>query len=196
MSYRLALTGSIGMGKSTVAAIFADEGVPVWDADATVHRLYAKGGAAVVPVNEAFPGVVTGGAIDREKLRDRLTSEAEFDRIKAIVHPLVAEDRAQWADAQSADILLFDVPLVFENGNEVDFDGVAVVDAPAETQRARVLARPGMTEEVFERIQSLQMPNREKTARADFVIPSVEMDETRLRVVEVLREIRESLAHA
>ena len=144
------LTGSIGMGKSTTAAMFAAEGVPVYDADAEVHALYAKGGAAVAPLEAAFPGVVVDGAVDRTLLSQRVVGKPdELKRLEAIVHPLVGESRVgffQKAVADGADIVILDIPLLFETGGEKRMDAVVVVSAPADLQRERVLARPGMDE--------------------------------------------------
>lgn len=170
--YLLGLTGSIGMGKSTTARLFAEAGVPVWDADAAVHRLYAAGGAGVGAIAALAPQVIVAGAVDRDRLRDAIIAEPELlARIEARIHPLVAADREAFAAAHAqADIILFDIPLLFETGGARELDGVLVVSAPAEVQRARVLERPGMTGEAFERILARQMPDAEKRARADFVI--------------------------
>ena len=170
----IGLTGSIGMGKSTTAAMFREAGVPVYDADAAVHDLYAKGGAAVGPVGEAFPGVVRDGAVDREALRQRVLGNPEaLKRLNAIVHPLVGRDRVgffQAAEAAGADMVVLDIPLLFETGGEANVDAVVVVSAPAEMQRERVLARPGMTPERLDAILAQQMADAEKRARAHFVV--------------------------
>ena len=170
----LGLTGSIGMGKSTTAAMFEAEGVPVYDSDAAVHALYAAGGAAVAPVEAAFPGVLTDGAIDRAKLSAKVVGNPEaMAKLEAIVHPLVGADRIgffQKAQAEGRDIVVLDVPLLFETGGEKSVHKVVVVSAPPEVQRARVLARPEMTPEKFEAILARQTPDAEKRARADFVI--------------------------
>lgn len=169
---RLGLTGSIGMGKSATAQMFRDLGVPVHDADATVHALYAPGGDAVAAVGEAFPGVVRDGAVDRPTLSARVLADpAALDRLNAIVHPLVARARERFvAAAGAAPLVVFDIPLLFETGGEADVDKILVVTAPAEAQRARVLARPGMTPERFAAILARQVPDAEKRARADHVI--------------------------
>jgi len=171
---RLGLTGSIGMGKSATAAMFADEGVPVYDADAAVHALYAKGGAAVGPVGEVFPSAIVEAVVDRTRLRDLVLADADaLARLNAIVHPLVGQSqldfRAQ-AQVSGAKLIVLDIPLLFETGGEARVDYVAVVTAPTSVQRARVLAREGMTEEAFEAILAKQTPDAEKRARADFVI--------------------------
>lgn len=170
----LGLTGSIGMGKSTTTAMFADLGAVVWNADDAVHRLYAPGGAAVGPVGEAFPGVVVDGAVDRTRLAEALgKDDTAFRRLEAIVHPLVAQGRA--ADLEAArtagvKLAVLDIPLLFETGGDMAVDAVVVVTADPAIQAERVLARPGMTRERFDAILARQMPNAEKRARADFVI--------------------------
>ncbi|WP_242152055.1 dephospho-CoA kinase [Sphingomonas sp. BAUL-RG-20F-R05-02] len=170
----LGLTGSIGMGKSTVAAMFADAGVPVFDADAVVHRLQGAGGRLVAAIEAAFPGTTAADGVDRAKLgRAVLGDAAALRRLEAIVHPAVAEERAAFLAAnRDAAIVLLDVPLLLETGGTRYVDKVAVVDAPPEVQRARVLARPAMTAEKFAAILARQMPNADKIARADFVIPT------------------------
>ena len=168
----LGLTGSAAMGKSTVAAMFAARGVPVFDADRTVHALYA--GAAVPVVEAAFPGVAVDGAIDRDRLRDRvLGDEPAMRRLEALVHPLVrAEERRFIAGARSAGrrVALLDIPLLFETGADTEVDAVVVVSAPAAVQRARMLARPGMTPERRAAMLARQMPDAEKRRRAHWVI--------------------------
>lgn len=170
----LGLTGSIGMGKSTTTAMFADLGAVVWNADDAVHRLYAPGGAAVGPVGEAFPGVVVDGAVDRTLLAETLgKDDTAFRRLEAIVHPLVAQGRA--ADLEAArtagvKLAVLDIPLLFETGGDSAVDAVVVVTADPAIQAERVLARPGMTRERFDAILARQVPDAEKRARADFVI--------------------------
>ncbi|HEY0301076.1 MAG TPA: dephospho-CoA kinase [Rhizomicrobium sp.] len=169
---QVGLTGSIGMGKSETARMFASLGVPVYDADAAVHRLYDKGGAAVAPLDAAFPGVVKDGAVDRAELSRHVTGNPDAtQRLQAIVYPLMAGERRKFLeDAQGADIVVFDIPLLFETGGESNMDAVVVVSAPSHVQRARVLARPGMTEEKFDYLHSRQMPDAEKRAKAHFVV--------------------------
>ena len=184
---RIGLTGSIGMGKSTVLAMFADFGAAVWNADDAVHRLYEQGGAAVPFVEKEFPDAVKDGAVDRNALaKTVLGDEQAVRKLEAIVHPLVAQDRGMFlvaAEEAGADAAVLDIPLLYENGAEQYFDAVAVVSAPADVQRARVLARPGMTEEKFEAILKLQMPDAEKRQRADYVIDTgLAIDETRAQV--------------
>ena len=170
----LGLTGSIGMGKSATAALFAEEGVLVYDADAAVHALYEKGGAAVGPVGEVFPDAIKEGRIDRGRLRDLVLPDPDaLSRLNSIVHPLVAQSQIDFrtqAIESGAALVVLDIPLLFETGGEARVDYVAVVTAPAEVQRARVLAREGMTEEALETILGKQVPDAEKRARADFVI--------------------------
>ena len=168
------LTGSIGMGKSETARLFARLGIPVHDADAAVHRLYERSGAAVTAVAEAFPDCVADGRVDRSSLAALLrTDRSAFSRLEAIVHPLVASDQRSFieqAAAAGAEMVVLDVPLLFETGSEGDMDAVVVVSAPHEVQRARVLARPGMSEESLDHMLSRQMPDVDKRARAHFVV--------------------------
>lgn len=170
----LGLTGSIGMGKSTTAQMFADEGAIVWNADQAVHDLYAEGGAAVAPIGEAFPGVVVDGAVDRALLAEALgRDETAFRRLETIVHPLVAAGRIDdlaAARRRGVKLAVLDIPLLFETGGDRAVDAVVVVTADPEVQAARVLARPGMTRERFEAILARQVPDAEKRRRADFVI--------------------------
>ena len=170
----LGLTGSIGMGKSATAAMFMAEGCPVYDADAEVHRIYASGGAAVEPVEAAFPGVVRDGAIDRARLSERVLNDAEaFQRLNGIVWPLLGSARQAFfrqAEADRAPIVVLDIPLLFETGGERNMDAVVVVSAPAEMQRERVLAREGMSEAKLDAILARQMADAEKRARAHFVV--------------------------
>ncbi len=171
---RIGLTGSIGMGKSTVLAMFADLDAAVWDADAAVHRLYAKDGAAVEPVGAVFPETIVDGAVDRARLaREVLGDHEKLKALEAIVHPLVGADREVFmlaAEHDQAPAVVLDIPLLFENGFEALFDAVVVVSAPAAVQRERVLARPGMTKEKLAAILAEQTPDEEKRARADYVI--------------------------
>ena len=170
----LGLTGSIGMGKSATADLFRDEGVPVYDADAAVHALYAKGGAAVVPVESAFPGVTKDGAIDRAALRARVLGDSTaMKKLESIVHPLAGAAQQQFRkDAADfgAPFALIDIPLLYETGGDAYCDYVLVVTAPAQIQRERVLSREGMTEDTFSQILARQMPDAEKRARADFIL--------------------------
>lgn len=170
----LGLTGSIGMGKSTTARLFAEAGAFTWNADEAVHRLYAKGGAAVGPVGVLFPGVVVKGAVDRDRLAKALGSDAEaFTRLEAVVHPLVGahrlEDLAR-VEAEGFKLAVLDIPLLFEKGLDALTDAVVVVTADPQVQAARVLARPGMTRQRLDAILARQTPDIEKRRRADFLI--------------------------
>jgi dephospho-CoA kinase len=197
--YRLGLTGSVGMGKSTTAALFAEAGVPVWDADAAVHRLYAEGGAGAAAIAGLAPEAVSGTVVDRDRLRDAIIADPGLlARIEARVHPLVAADREAFAAAHAdADILLFDIPLLFETGGEAGLDAVLVVTAPEAVQRARVLARPGMTPAALAHILARQTPDAEKRARADFIIETGRgVEAARADVLALLARIRAGRANA
>ena len=186
---RLALTGSIGMGKTTVARMFASAGVPVFDADAVVRDLQANDPALIAAIGRRFPGTVAAGVLDRERLsRMVLGFPAELEALEAVVHPEVLAARARFLEEnEGAPALLFDIPLLFETGGEKAFDKVIVVSAPAELQRARVLARPGMTEEKLDAILARQMPDEEKRRRADFVIDTgADLSATERQVSDIL----------
>lgn len=191
----IGLTGSIGMGKSTVAAMFAEEGASVWSADDAVHRLYAKGGGGALAIGARFPSAVVEGAVDRDLLSKLVIGDpAALADLEAIIHPLVSADRARFLDAaarEGADIAILDIPLLFEKGYEKFFDSVIVVSAPADVQKARVMARPGMTEKKFRSILMKQTPDAEKRRRADYVIDTgVALDETRRQARAVLAALR------
>ena len=168
----LALTGSIGMGKSTVAAMFADASLPLFDADAVVRRLQGPGGALVERIERRWPGTTANGAVDRDALaRLVLGDRDELAALEALVHPAVHHERTRFILAHGdSPALLFDIPLLFETHGETAFDKVIVVSAPAAVQRARVLARPGMTLDKLDSILARQLPDADKRARADFVI--------------------------
>jgi dephospho-CoA kinase len=185
----LGLTGSIGMGKSTVARMFAEEGVPVFDADAAVHALQGPGGALVQAIEAEFPGTTGQAGVDRTALAERVLGESEkLRQLETLIHPTVAAEREAFLQRhRSAPLVVLDIPLLFEKGGWDKVDRVAVVSAPAEVQRERVLARPGMTRAKFEKILALQMPDAEKRARADFVIPTGgELSTTRAAVREII----------
>ena len=185
----LGLTGSIGMGKSTVAAMFEDLGVPVFDADAAVHRLQGEGGRLVAAIEAMFPDTTGPKGVDRTLLGEAVLSDPRaLKQLEALVHPAVGEERAAFlALRKDAPLVVFDVPLLFETGGESRVDKVAVVSAPAEIQRARVLARPGMTEARLDAILARQTPDAEKRARADFIIPTGgTIPETRAAVAAIL----------
>jgi dephospho-CoA kinase len=191
----IGLTGSVGMGKSATAAMFAEAGAPVYDADAEVRRLYAPGGAAVARVEAAFPGVVVDGAVDRGRLGERVLGDpAALARLNAIVWPLMGEARAEFfrqVRAAGAEVAVLDIPLLLETGGERGVDKVVVVSAPAEIQRERVLARPGMTKAKFEAILDAQMDDADKRARADFVVDTSRgFDHARRQVRDILAALR------
>jgi dephospho-CoA kinase len=188
----IGLTGSIGMGKSTTAQLFADAGVPVHDADLTVHRLY--GGEAAALIEAAFPGTTGAAGVDREKLSKGVLGNAEaLRRLEAIVHPLVRREEAHFlaaAKAAGATVAVLDIPLLFETGGESRVDAVVVVSAPAAVQRARAFERAGMTEEKFQALLAKQMPDAEKRRRADFVVDtSTGIDSARTQVHAILRKV-------
>jgi dephospho-CoA kinase len=186
---KLGLTGSIGMGKTTVAAMFAEEGVPVFDADAAVHRLQGPAGALVETIEAHFPGTTGPEGVNRTALSERVLGEPEaLRKLEALVHPAVAREREAFlASHAEAPVVLLDIPLLFEAGGWNQADRIAVVSAPAKVQRARVLARPGMTPEKLDRILARQMPDAEKRARADFIIPTGgSIEETRQAVRRIL----------
>jgi dephospho-CoA kinase len=185
----LGLTGSIGMGKSAVAAMFDAQGVPVFDADAVVHRLQGPGGALVAEIEAHFPGTTGEKGVDRTALAEMVLADSEaLKRLEAIAHPAVAAERAAFLDAnKDAALVVLDIPLLLETEELTGIDKIAVVSAPEEVQRERVLARPGMTEEKFRAIVERQMPDAEKTARADFVIPTGgELEETYAAVCSII----------
>jgi dephospho-CoA kinase len=192
MTFRLGLTGSIGMGKSTTAAMFADEGIPIWDADAAVHRLYEPGQPAAQAIAILFPSVIDpDGRVSRPALRGVIQADpAALDRVNAAVHPLVRQDRAAFLKAHGdSAIVLLDIPLLYESGLSDDCDAVAVVSASSDIQRERILAR-GMTEAEFALILSRQMPDAEKRARADYTIPTSSLEVARAAVKDVLADIQ------
>jgi dephospho-CoA kinase len=186
---RIALTGSIGMGKSTVAAMFAEAGVPVFDADAEVRRMQGPGGELVEQIGDRFPGTIVDGAIDRDRLATYVLADRdELAALEFIVHPAVARARERFIeDHRGAPALLFEIPLLFETHGEGAFDKVIVVSAPAAIQRARVMDRAGMTADKFDRLLARQLPDGQKRERADFVIDTGgSLDETRGQVQAIL----------
>ena len=193
----IGLTGSIGMGKSTVAAMFADEGVPVFDADATVHDLQKAGGALVPAIESAFPGTTGVDGVDRKALGAAVFGDKDrLAKLESIIHPAVAEQRIAFLnDHAEADMVLFDIPLLFEKGGHKGVDSIIVVSSPYTVQRERVLARPGMTAEKFDQIYALQMNDADKRARADYIIETGHsLDETRQNVRELVKKLRAGLA--
>lgn len=193
----LGLTGSIGMGKSTVAEMFLEEGVPVFDADAEVHRLQGPGGALLAEIEAAFPGTTGPQGVDRAALGARVFGDsAALERLEAIVHPAVARLRGRFLlEHGGLPLVVYDIPLLFEKGGWEQVDAVAVVSAPAEVQRVRVLSRPGMTVEKFTRILDLQTPDAEKRARADYVIDTGKsLAATRAAVAALTEELKRRAA--
>jgi dephospho-CoA kinase len=191
----IGLTGSIGMGKSTTAAMFAEAGAPVYDADAEVHKLQAKGGAAVEAIEAAFPGVVKDGAVDRQALGERVFGDPEaLKRLNGIIYPLLGAGRAAFfadAEARGCDMVVLDIPMLFETGGEARMDVVVVVSAPEHVQRERVLARPGYGADRLDAILARQMHDKEKRARAHFVIDTGQgFDHAREQVRQVIAAIR------
>lgn len=189
----LGLTGSIGMGKSTTAGLFAEQGIPVNDADRVVHDLYR--GEAVAPIQALFPEAVRDGVVDRALLAQTLAKKpAKFKELEAVVHPLVRERERQFLEAQravGADLVVLDIPLLFETGGQDRVDRIVVVSCDADIQRRRVLERPGMTPEKFEMILSRQLPDAEKRARADYVIDTGHgIEAARDRVTDIIAELR------
>jgi dephospho-CoA kinase len=196
----IGLTGSIGMGKSETAKMFAGLGLPVYDADASVHALYAKGGAAVEPVGAAFPQAVRDGAIDRTVLSQAVIGKPEeLKRLESVIHPIVRQVQQDWLMAQDkagAKLVVLDIPLLFETGGRSRVDVIVVVSAPPEIQRARVLARPGMTEEKLDAILLKQIPDAEKRKGADFVIDTGQgLDHALEQVKAVVERLKNRLGH-
>ncbi len=188
----LGLTGSIGMGKSTTAKFFAEAGVPVHDADAAVHRLYQ--GEAVAPIEAAFPRSTANGKVDRAKLAEQVVgNEAAIKRLEQIVHPLVRKSEERFlaeAERKGADVVVLDIPLLYETGGEERCDAVVVVSAPADVQRARAFERPGMSEDKFNKLLAKQLPDAEKRRRADFVVDSSQgFEAARAQVREILERV-------
>ncbi|SLN11796.1 Dephospho-CoA kinase [Aquimixticola soesokkakensis] len=196
--YVIGLTGSIGMGKSTTARMFAARGVAVWDADAAVHRLYAQGGAAVAPLGAVFPDAIIDKAVSRPALKEIIAKDTgALRKIEAVVHPLVVADRAAFIAAADGDLVLLDIPLLFETGAQNQVDAVVVVSVPSDIQQARVMARGTMTQAQFDTILAKQMPDAEKRARADYVIETRDLDSAARQVAQVLADIeRKRTAHA
>ncbi|MFK7754928.1 MAG: dephospho-CoA kinase [Sedimentitalea sp.] len=197
MSFALGLTGSIGMGKSTTAKMFSELGCAVWDADAAVHRLYAPGGGAVEPMRAVFPTAIIDGGVDRNTLKQIIATNPDaLKQIETIVHPLVGQDRTDFRAAATSDILVFDIPLLFETGGEARVDAVACVSIDAQTQEARVMARGTMTKAQFEQIKQKQMPDGEKRTKADYIIITDTESHAREQVQAIVSDIRKGLGHA
>lgn len=190
-AFRLGLTGSIGMGKSTTAAMFAELGLPVWDADAAVHRLYAQGGAAVAPISALCPRAASPQGIDRAALKDWIaTDPTALSKLEAVVHPLVAADRDAFIRTSTSDIVVLDIPLLFEKGTEAMMDATLLCTAPSALQEARVLARGTMTKGQLETILARQMPDTEKRVRATHIVETLSLDSVRAYVQALIAHIR------
>lgn len=192
----IGLTGSIGMGKSETAKLFAAEGVPVHDADAAIARLYGQGGAAVAVIAREFPGTVKNGAVDRAALSAAVVNHpAALKKLEDLVHPLVAAERDGFLAAADAPIVLFDIPLLFETGAQADVDAIVVASAPEAVQRARVLARPGMTAEKFEALKARQLDDAQKRQQAHYVVITDKgLDHAHEQVKMILADIRAKMA--
>ena len=191
----IGLTGSIGMGKSETAKLFAAEGVPVHDADAATARLYGQGGAAVAAVARAFPGAVKNAAVDRAALSALIVNDpSELQKLEALVHPLVAAERDAFLQTADAPLVLLDVPLLFETGAQADMDAIVVASAPEAVQRQRVLSRPGMTDEKFQALKARQLPDAQKRQQAHYVVMTDKgLDHARQQVKMILADIRNKL---
>lgn len=190
MRFLLGLTGSIGMGKSTTAQIFVEHGCKLWDADQAVHKAYATGGAAVLPIQKHFPDAIVDGAVSRAKLKDILSAAPHrIPELEAIVHPIVTADRQRFISGHEEGVLVFDIPLLFETNSETQFDATACVATSPENQKTRVMARGGMTEHMFELILSKQMPSSEKQQKADYVICTDTHSTAKRDVMSILDQI-------
>ena len=191
MTFRLGLTGSIGMGKSTTAAMFAAAGLPVWDADSAVHRLYAFGGLAVAPIKALCPEATAEGSVSRETLKAALAKDPTLlAKLESITHPLVAADRAAFLAQTTADIAVLDIPLLFEKSSQHEFHATLLVTAPSDLQRLRVLQRPGMTESHFKTLLARQMPDPQKRALATHIVETLDLSATEAYVKALIAHIR------
>lgn len=197
MTFKLGLTGSIGMGKSTTASMFGDLGCDVWDADAAVHRLYSKGGLAVAPIQAKYPQAVQDDAVSRTVLKTLISEDPTVLKdIEEIVHPLVSADRMQFIEKSKADITVLDIPLLFETGADAIMDAVVCVSASEDVQRDRVMSRGTMDLDTFESIKAKQMPNSEKCARSDYVVVTDTLENAKRQVNDIVADIRKKLDHA
>jgi len=197
MTFKLGLTGSIGMGKSTTAQMFAELGIPVWDADAAVHKLYSTGGAAVPAIQELYPEAIEHGEVERPALKRLIQSDENvLSEIERIVHPLVAVDRQNFIGTSDSDIVLLDIPLLFETNGDKHMDAIVCVNIDPETQRERVLQRNTMTEEQFEQILNKQLPNDVKCSQSDFVIQTDNLDHAKEQVAHIVELIRKDYINA
>ena len=194
LPHLIGLTGSIGMGKSTTAKLFSELGIPVWDADQAVHRLYDVGGDAVQPIQKIYPAAIKNGKVSRDILKQWIAiDQVALKRIEGIVHPLVQKDREAFIEKTTADCIVLDIPLLFETGYAGQMDTVIVVSAPENIQKTRVLARPNMSASQFNMIKNKQLPDAQKRAQADYVIETISLDSAKSAVRAVLAEIRKKL---
>ena len=197
MSFLLGLTGSIGMGKSTSAKIFADKGCLTWSADAAVHKLYSKGGMAVAQIEKLFPETAINGEIDRNKLRELTLHNPDYlTKIEKIVHPLVKLNRQDFIKKNKGKTLVFDIPLLFETNSQGDFDAVACVSTTFDLQKERVLSRPGMTKKIFKTILLKQISSNEKCSRSDYIIDTADIQKAEACVETILKDIERRLKNA
>jgi dephospho-CoA kinase len=197
MSYLLGLTGSIGMGKSTTAALFAARGCLIWDADLAVHRAYNEGGDGVAEISKIAITAVDSNSVNRDKLRTLILEDPTLlAKIEAIIHPIVQKDRQAFIASNPGSILVFDIPLLFELNSESDFDAVACVLSTFEMQKTRVMARPGMTRTHLEMIISKQLPAADKAARANYIINTATKDIARAAVDSIIKDIKRKLENA
>ena len=197
MSYLLGLTGSIGMGKSTTAALFAARGCLIWDADLAVHRAYNEGGDGVAEIKKIAITAVDSNNVNRDKLRTLILEDPTLlAKIEAIIHPIVQKDRQAFIASNPGSILVFDIPLLFELNSESDFDAVACVLSTFEMQKTRVMARPGMTRAHLEMIISKQLPAADKAARANYIINTATKDIARAAVDSIIKDIKRKLENA
>ena len=197
MSYLLGLTGSIGMGKSTTAALFAARGCLIWDADLAVHRAYNEGGDGVAEIRKIAITAVDSNSVNRDKLRTLILEDPTLlAKIEAIIHPIVQKDRQAFIASNLGSILVFDIPLLFELNSESDFDAVACVLSTFEMQKTRVMARPGMTRTHLEMIISKQLPAADKAARANYIINTATKDIARAAVDSIIKDIKRKVENA
>ena len=192
MTLCIGLTGSIGMGKSTTAKMFADEGIPVWDADGVVHDLYALNGDAVEIIRASFPSAIVDAAVSRSHLRDLITENPHvLDQLQTLVHPLVIKSRQNFLDSNTGSIVVLDIPLLFETGTDVLCDIIVVVSVPTDMQRDRVLDRKQMSEADLDIFLLRQMPDAEKRKRADYIVETLTLDSARASVRLILQQLRD-----
>jgi dephospho-CoA kinase len=195
--FRLGLTGSIGMGKSATSDLFAKAGIPVWDADTAVHRLYRPGARGTQAIAQHWPDAVGPDGVDRARLRKIIQGDdTALMQIESLIHPLVAADRAAFAQSTDSDIAVFDIPLLFETGADTEMDATLLVTAPPAVQRVRVLARPGMTPQMFQTILGRQMPDRDKRARATHIIETLSPEAACAGVTALIDHIRQGPTNA